>query len=227
LSKIRALIFDFDGLILDTEGPEYQSWSEIYREHGCQLDLDVWATCVGTSDVFDPYADLEARYGRPIDRERVRIARRRRNDELLALEALRPGIAGYVAEARERGLKLAVASSSKVPWVEGHLERLGIRPHFDHLSCYDGINPAKPDPYLYRAALAALDVAADEAIAIEDSPNGVLAANRAGIFCIAVPNLLTAQLPLDHADMRLGSLEDLPLEDLLARLEERASKVGI
>lgn len=218
MRTIRAIIFDFDGLILDTEGPEYQSWTEMYQEHGCELDLETWAVCVGTANVFDPYAELERRYGQPIDRERVRALRRQRNDELIALESVRPGITDYLIEGRRLGLKLGVASSSTRSWVGGHLERLGIIDNFHCLRCVDDVKQAKPDPELYLAALDALGVAAHEAIAIEDSPNGILAANRAGIYCVAVPNALTSQLPLDHADLRLASLTDLPLAQLLKRI---------
>jgi HAD superfamily hydrolase (TIGR01509 family) len=112
-------------------------------------------------------------------------------------------------------MRLAVASSSPRSWVGGHLERLGIIDHFDHLRCADDVRQVKPDPELYLAALAALGVAAHEAIALEDSPNGVLAAKRAGLFCVAVPNSLTRQMPLDHADRLVDSLADLPLQDLV------------
>lgn len=73
----------------------------------------------------------------------------------------------------------------------------------------------------YLAVLDALNVCGKQAIALEDSPNGVRAAQRAGIFCVAIPNLVTSQLPLEHADMRLASLDEMPLEQLLAKVEEK------
>jgi HAD superfamily hydrolase (TIGR01509 family) len=212
-----AIIFDFDGLILDTEGPEFQTWSEIYAAHGARLDLATWAVCIGTANAFDPYADLEARIGHPIRHDEVRAERRQRNNELLALQGVQPGVVDYIERAKELGLGLGVASSSHRSWVAGHLERLGLLESFDFLSCADDVARVKPDPELYLRALTALGVAADQAIALEDSPNGILAAKRAGIFCVAVPNPLTSQLPLDHADLRLGSLADVRLDDLLAR----------
>ena len=111
---IRAIIFDFDGLILDTEYPEYQSWEEVFAAHGCALALDDWAAGIGRSvyaQSFDPYAHLEAQLRRPIERERIRQARRERYAELVAAQAIRPGVEAYVAEARRLGLKLGVASS--------------------------------------------------------------------------------------------------------------------
>jgi beta-phosphoglucomutase-like phosphatase (HAD superfamily) len=76
----------------------------------------------------------------------------------------------------------------------------------------------KPDPALYRAVLDAIGVQASDAVALEDSPNGVMAAKRAGMACVAVPNALTARLDLSAADVRLTSLAEVSLGDLLARL---------
>ena len=211
----RALIFDFDGLILDTETPEFQAWTEIYEDHGVQLDFETWAVCIGTAGTFDPYDELERRLGGPIDRGSIRTRRRRRNQELLDVESVRPGVLDYVTEARERGMRLAVASSSPLSWVGGHLERLGIMSLFDHVRTADDVRQVKPDPELYLTALAALGVEAGEAIALEDSPNGVLAAKRAGLYCVAVPNALTRRLTFEHADLRVDSLGDLPLQRLL------------
>lgn len=215
-SPIRALIFDFDGLILDTEGPEFQTWSEIYAEHGCELDFDLWATCIGTSDVLDPYAELERLLAGPIDRDAIRTRRRARNQALLDQLGPRPGIVEYLEQARERGMRIGVASSSPRSWVAGHLERLGLLNSFHALACGDEVPIVKPDPALYRLALEKLGVDAAETIALENSPNGVLAAKRAGLLCVAVPNDLTRRLSLDHADKVLASLAELPLADLLA-----------
>jgi HAD superfamily hydrolase (TIGR01509 family) len=212
---IRALVFDFDGLILDTEGPEFQSWQEIYAANGCTLTFSKWALGIGTLNGFDPYADLEAQLGRPIDRGAVRTERRRRFAELIAGEPVRPGVEDYLAQARRLGLKLAIASSSPREWVTGHLSRLQLIDQFDCLRCADDVRQVKPDPELYQSALVALRAEANEAVALEDSPNGILAAKRAGLYCVAVPNALTRQLSLDHADLTMSSLEDLPLERLL------------
>jgi HAD superfamily hydrolase (TIGR01509 family) len=213
----RALVFDFDGLILDTEGPEFQAWQEIYTAHGCHLALETWAACIGTRDAFDPYADLAARAGRALDTAAIRTACEARVGELIAREAVRPGVRDYLDEARELGLGLAVASSSSRRWVVGHLERLGLADRFDALRCADDVPRVKPDPDLYFAALDALGAPPAAAIALEDSPNGVLAAKRAGLFCVAVPNPVTARLDLNAADMRVASLDELPLPALLRR----------
>jgi HAD superfamily hydrolase (TIGR01509 family) len=216
-TRIRALIFDFDGLILDTEGPEFQAWSEVFTAHGHVLDLVEWSRNIGTVDTFDPHLHLEILLGRALEREEIRARRRQRSRELIAAQTVLPGVAEYLADAKRLGLKVSVASSSPRSWVAGHLERLGLIAHFDCLRCGDEVEVVKPDPALYQTALDLLGVSPEEAIAFEDSPNGILAAKRAGLFCVAVPNGVTGQLDVSHADLRLGSLAELSLEQLLAR----------
>jgi HAD superfamily hydrolase (TIGR01509 family) len=211
----RGLIFDFDGLILDTESPEFTSWRDIFAEHGGVLSLEAWAVCIGTADVFDPCAHLEAQLRRPVDRDALRAERRRRSDALIAAQVPLPGVVERLGEAMAMGMKLGVASSSSRDWVEGHLTRLGLAGHFACVRCSDHVERVKPDPALYRLALDGLGLRAEEAIAFEDSPNGVLAARRAGIFCVAVPNAATRELAFDGPDLRLTSLAELSLQEIV------------
>ena len=213
---IKALVFDFDGVILDTEGPEYQSWQEIYQAYGCSLSLPKWTEAIGTHDTFDPYDDIAQQLGRPIDRAAVRAKQRTRFAELMADQAMLPGVERYISKARELGLKLGLASSSSRRWVTGHLAQLKLEAYFDSIKCADDVERTKPDPAVYLATLQALKVKAHEAIALEDSPNGVLAAKRAGIFCVAAPNAMTQQMSFDLADLQISSLVELSLEKLLS-----------
>ena len=215
---IRALLFDFDGLIVDTETPSYASWQEVYREHGQELPLDRWAAIIGTIGGFEPLDYLEELHG-PVDREAVRTRRREHELELLEIEDLRPGILDYLEEAERRGLKTAIVSSSSREWVDRHLIRLERAEHFDEIVTADhDPERSKPRPTLYLEALDRLGVAAGEAIAFEDSPNGVKAAKAAGIFTVAVPNGVTVALGLDEADLLLESLAELSLRELLERV---------
>ena len=215
---MKLLVFDFDGLILDTEVPVYDAWQEIYGEHGVELAFEKWAECIGTADTFDPCVDLQAALGRTLDAAALLERHRARTDALIAAQAVLPGVREYVDEAARLGLALGVASSSSRRWVEGHLTRLGLRNAFQAIRCADDVPRVKPDPALYRAVVDVLGVPPGEALALEDSPNGVLAAKRAGLTCVAVPNPLTARLDLSAADLRLSSLAELPLTALLARL---------
>lgn len=216
---IRGLVFDFDGLILDTEVPEFRAWCDVYQHYGAALDLSAWAVCIGTSSsAFDAHAHLEAQLGRSLDRDVLRSAQRSRWAELIAAEVTLPGVEAYLVAARRLGLKVGLASSSTRDWVAGHLARLGLLTYFDCLKCRDDVGRTKPDPLPYTAALAALDLRPDEAVALEDSPNGILAARRAGMFVVAVPNAVTGRLDLQQADLIVPSLGDLPLETLIARV---------
>jgi len=210
-------VFDFDGLILDTEEPVYRSWLEVYQAHGEELPFERWVQIVGsTTTGFHPQYHLEERLGRPLPKEVLdrRIGRR---TEMILAQAVLPGVVQHLDAARERGLKLGVASSSTREWVAGHLARLGILERFECLRCRDDVANAKPEPDLYLAVLECLGVDASEAIAIEDSPNGVAAAKRAGMRCVAIPNSITARLDLSEADITLTSLAELTLGQLLER----------
>jgi HAD superfamily hydrolase (TIGR01509 family) len=222
--QVRAFLFDFDGLLLDTELASRAGWELLYREHGHELPTDLWATVVGTTHApFDPMAHLEELVGEPLEREALNERRYAHEIALIEAEELRPGIAEYLAAARRHGLRRAIVSSSPREWVDMHLERLEEAVGWDAI-CTADRDPAraKPSPTLYLEALEALDVEAREAVAFEDSPNGVLAAKAAGIFCVAVPNEVTRDLGLDEAgaDLVLDSLADLPPEALFRQLAE-------
>jgi HAD superfamily hydrolase (TIGR01509 family) len=221
--RVRAFLFDFDGLILDTELASRAGWELVYREHGQELPPERWASLVGTLGDWDPMAHLEELVGEPLAHEAVNERRRSHELALIDAEELRPGIADYLAWARRNGLKRAIVSSSNRGWVDGHLQRLEQAVGWDAILTADGDpSRAKPEPTLYREALEVLGVAASEAVAFEDSPNGVRAAKAAGIYCVAVPNEVTRELGLDEAgaDLVLDSLADLPPGELLARLAE-------
>lgn len=221
---IRALVFDFDGLIVDTEIPIFRVWQRIYRERGQELPLDRWLTTIGTASAgFDPARELGVRTGEKFDPRVLKGLERLYYQEATAMQQLLPGVAEYMAAARQLGLKTAVASSSSRKWVMEHLERFGIGGHFDAIVCREDVERTKPDPELYRTALQRLEVKPAEAIALEDSTNGIQAAKAAGLFCVAVPNPLTADLDLSEADLRLVSLEAMPLRALLDTVKGTAA----
>jgi HAD superfamily hydrolase (TIGR01509 family) len=216
---IRALVFDFDGLILETETPAYDTWAEIYKEHGQELPLDRWFDYIGREGGFFDAADhLAALIGEGFDRDAARARRDARKTELIAVLDVMVGVREYVADAKRLGLRLAVASSSSRKWVVGHLERLRLRAEWDAVLTRDDVARTKPAPDLYLAAVNALGVAPNEAVAFEDSMNGIAAAKEAGLLCVAVPNALTARMDLSRADLKLVSLAETPLEELLAVL---------
>ena len=219
---IRGLIFDFDGLIIDTEMPDFASWQEMFAEHGAELPREMWSPLIGHAIAsFDIYDYLEQQAGRPIDRDDVRARRRARYLQMIEAQAILPGVEEWIREAKARGMKVGLASASNTEWVVGHLERLGLHVHFDTVKTRDDVPVGKPDPAVYRAALDALGLTAAEAVAFEDSMNGIAAAKAAGLFCVTIPNAMTHDLDLSAADLRLESLAHLSLDELLAEVERR------
>lgn len=214
---IRALVFDFDGLILETETPAYQAWVEVYREFGHELPRELWLEYIGREGGwFDALEYLERLIGPRDDRDAIEKRRDARKTELVMAVAETAGLRALLADAQARELRLAVCSSSTPKWVLGHLGRLDLLAFFDHIQCRDRPElRAKPAPDLYLAACAGLGVRPDEAIAFEDSRNGMLAAQAAGMRCVVVPNELTIAMDLDGADHRFESLSAISLQELL------------
>jgi len=214
---IRGIIFDFDGLIVDTEWSIYQSWLEIFDSFNAALPLEQWTSIIGTSEHehFDPFDLLERQVGRTLDRQILRQKRQDRELELVRAQPILPGVEEILKTARAQNLKLGIASSSDRNWVAGNLTRLDLLAYFDVIHTSDDVERTKPDPALYLLALQSLGLSPGEAIVFEDSPHGVKAAKEAGIFTVAVPNPLTARLDLARADMVLGSLAELSLMDLV------------
>ena len=215
----KALLFDFDGTLVDTESLDLRTWGEVFEAHGVSVPVDRFALRIGTLTGPDELDELDALLEAPCDRDAVVATRRRRELELLELEPLRPGVRELLEEARELGLSLGIVSSSSRSWIDRNLRRLGLLDGWATTVCADGdTTRCKPSAALYLEALDALGVEAGEAIAIEDSPNGIAAARAAGIFCVAFPNDVTRGLDLSQADLLLESFEDVSLGELLARV---------
>lgn len=218
---IRALLFDFDGTIVDTEICDYQAWRTVYNFYGFDLPLEIWSPGFhGAVEQFDPYKELEARLGRPLQRHTIRHQHEQFESECISRQGLLPGVAATLAVARQRGIKAAVVSSETGAWVANHLGRFELGDSFDCVCCADDTHHLKPEPDLYLLALTRLGVAASEAVAIEDSPNGILAARRAGLYCVAVPNPITRQFDLSQANITISSLAEMPFEQLIALRED-------
>lgn len=224
LVKTKALLFDFDGLILDTETPEFHVWQAIYREYGQEIALEQWGMMVGGfgRGMFDAAGRLAGLVGDGLKPDELRARHRSESDALTLLQPILPGVTDYLDEARHLGLRLAIASSSPHSWVDTHLTRLGLASRFDVILCSEDVPPGrtKPHPDLFLKALGVFGLQAGEAIVFEDSPNGVAAARAAGIPVVAVPNPLTTLLGVDGADLSVPSLGTIPLTNLLNQLHK-------
>ena len=216
---IAAVVFDFDGLVLDTEVPVYASWCAAFEAHGAAPPtLEEWSAEIGTAGGLDLDAWLLERATRPVDLDAMHGARRAHRDQLLDRERVRAGVEAWIDEAEAAGLGVAIASSSPSEWVLEHLERLALRHRFTHVVNAGGALRAKPAPDTYLEACARLGVDAHDALAVEDSPNGIAAAKAAGLTCVTVPNTITEGLDLSAADLQLSSLAERTLAAVLDQL---------
>ena len=214
--KLQALIFDFDGLILDTETPEVRVWQDIFREHGHELPVDEWAKTIGGYGIstYDAAVHLSQLTG--LDPAPLRARYRSESDSVIHASPILPGVMDLLDAAADRNVRRAVASSSPHSWVDSHLSRLGIADRFDRVICSEDVAPGrtKPNPDLFLLAAERLKVQKDAAVIFEDSPNGVRAAKSAGIFVVAVPNPLTIRLGVDGANLTVNSLAEVTLDQL-------------
>jgi HAD superfamily hydrolase (TIGR01509 family) len=219
---LRALIFDFDGLIVDSETPEYLAWQAVYARHGWPFPLEPWLANIGRADSpFDPLARFrEPDSPMPPDEARALWREHRTRLEQDFLSPL-PGVVSLLRAARAAGLRTAVASSSRVVRVRQDLETLGLAPSFDVVAGGDEVPQAKPAPDVYRLAAKRLGVAERDCVALEDSEHGVRAAKAAGMWCIAVPSEMTRSLDFSAADMVVASLADVDLDALAALIARR------
>jgi len=212
---LQAILFDFDGLILDTEYPIYEAWREDYLAHGHELPLEIYSACVGSDfNRFDPKSHLESLVGSAIDWSDRDPWRERNALERVRQLAPLPGVVELIDAASAAGIACAVASSSPRSWVEGHLDRLGLLHRFGTIRCLEDVRAPKPEPDLFLAALSGVGVPAANAIVLEDSKNGLIAALSAGIGCVAVPNRVTAHLDFTGAKAVLPSLDGVTPEVL-------------
>ena len=219
---IKALLFDFDGLILDTETTEFLVWQKIYREYGQEMLPETWGQVIGGYGIsnFDGAEHLAGLGGGGLDSLELHARYRSESDALILQQPVLPGVLDYLEDARRLGLRLAVASSSPHSWVDTHLVRLGLADRFEAIICGDDVPPGrtKPHPDLFLKALAALGVKAEQAIVFEDSPNGINAARAAGIYVVSIPNPITTLLNTDGANLTLDSLAQISLQDLLIQV---------
>ncbi|QKW13632.1 HAD family phosphatase [Verrucosispora sp. NA02020] len=222
---VKALIFDFDGLLMDTETTRLDSWRWEWRRHGLELDPAGFFADHG-GDANEPrYAALAATVGPAYDRESSHALRMAYRAELNAALEPAPGIVGWLDRAAELGIRLAVASSSPVTHVGAMLDRAGLRERFEVLATGEEVDAHKPDPAVYLLTLQRLGLPAQEAVAFEDTAHGVAAAHAAGLHCVAVPNPHADHARFTAADLLLASATDLSLDAVMAALAGQAGRL--
>jgi HAD superfamily hydrolase (TIGR01509 family) len=211
---IRAFVFDFDGLILDTETPLIDAYGEVHGRHGVPFDRTLFLRSVGHADyAFDPWHG----FSQHSDRAALELERRACKDELMLRQPVLPGVLALLDAARAADIRVGLASNSHHEWVDGHLTRLGLFERFEFIACREDAHSPKPEPDLYRLALNRFGLRGHEAIAFEDSHAGSLAAKRANLWVVAAPNESTAHHDFSHVDLRVTSLAEVTLDSLIDR----------
>jgi putative hydrolase of the HAD superfamily len=213
---IDALVFDFDGLLMDTETTSLLVWQHEWAQHGLELDAATFFAPHGGDMIEQRYTALAAAVGPGYDRAASHARRLAHRDSLHAKLELAPGTAAWLDDAARLGLRLAIASSSPRDWVSSHLTRVGCLDRFEHLACGDEVSGAKPDPGVYLLALRRLGVLAGRAVAFEDTVHGVAAARSAGLRCVAIPHQHADPARFTAADVVLRSAADLSLDSVIA-----------
>lgn len=205
---IKAVIFDFDGTIIDTETIWFEVYKEVFKEKfNVELPLEEFVKVIGTTDeVLYQYIENQVRK-KIKPREINELANQRFLHKKGILE-VREGVKEKLDEAKELGLKIGLASSSSREWVEGFLRQFNLWSYFSVIKTKEDVTKVKPDPALYIKALEELEVEPQEALAIEDSANGAMAAVEAGMKCIVIPNQVTAFLTFHEKVMRSESFID-------------------
>jgi len=215
---VDAVVFDFDGLLMDTESTSLASWQQLWRWHGLELDTGTFFADHGGDVSETRYAELAAAAGPAFDRVTSHTRRLAYRDQLNASLRLLPGIGDWLSQASGLGLRLAVATSSQRGWASRHLDGCGSLAAFEFLACGDEVARPKPDPGVYLLALERLGLPADRVVAVEDSPHGVAAAQAAGLRCVAIPNQHADPARFAHADLLLPSAAELALDEVLRAL---------
>ncbi|MBQ8517114.1 MAG: HAD-IA family hydrolase [Akkermansia sp.] len=206
----HGIIFDFDGVIVDTEWVIYQSWVRLYAREGQEISVQTYSPCLGAGySRWNPADYLERLTGKTYDWDKETAERQAWLEAELARSGLMPGVRELMDFCHARRIGMTVASSSSRRWVAGWLQRLGIEQEFKGVFCRTDGYPVKPDPALFHAAQKCLGLPAQDCLIIEDSENGVRSARNAGIPCAAIPNRMTEVGDFSQATYRFDSLAEL------------------
>lgn len=206
----KGIIFDFDGVLVDTEWAIYQSWVHLYAREGQEISIATYAPCLGAGySHWDPAAHLEKLTGKKYDWEKETPARQAMLEADLERSGLMDGALELLDWCAEQGIGLTVASSSSRRWVQGWLEKLGIYDRFAGVFTRTDGYPVKPNPALFEAAQQCLGLEKVDCLIIEDSENGTIAALNAAIPCVAIPNRMTESSSFSRAAYRSASLRSL------------------
>jgi putative hydrolase of the HAD superfamily len=215
----KAVIFDFDGLILDTETLHVEIYQEMFNDHNIEFPYLEWIKNIGSKSTFTIFDLLERELvSEKVDRELWKVQNQQKFSERVSALEARPGVIEYLNAAKAEGLRIGLASSSNREWVTNHLSNLNLIDYFETIRTSDDVELVKPDPALYKLAVEDLGVLPSECLAFEDSVNGAMAAIEAGLTCIIVPNHTTRHLEFPKVKQRLSSMDDVSFSQLIKEM---------
>ena len=201
-SDIKAVLFDFDGLILDTEWPIYTSWLRLYQREGQDLPVQMYAQCIGSGfHTWSPEAYLEELTAKEFDWDKENAARQLELEADIETQELLPGIRESLIQLKEKKIICAVVSSSSHQWVDRWIAHHQLDEFFLTTVCREDAKQIKPAPDLYLEGAKQVGVEPAQCLVIEDSQNGILAGDEAGMRTVVAPSRLT-----DHYSFELASL---------------------
>ncbi len=224
MSRLASVLFDFDGVVLDSETPEFESHRRVFARCGAELTVEEWCEGIGVwNEAHEErwHARLCERSTHAPDWPAFDAERRRHFRALISREPM-PGVAALLDALDAAGVPAAIASTAPARWVHEAAERIGLRRRFQAIVTGDDVARRKPAPDVYVEALRRLKADAAASIAIEDSCPGIASAKGAGLTVVAVPHWLTARHDLSAADLRVASATALTvgrLEELLLTIE--------
>ncbi|MFJ7978282.1 HAD family hydrolase [Peribacillus sp. JNUCC 23] len=216
---IKAVIFDFDGLILDTETVWYEAYKETMGFYKSDLPLEHFVKCIGT-DNTELHEFFKEQLGESCNIEEIETRAKSLHKVKMETSQARVGVKDYLEEAKKLGYRIALASSSTKEWVTHYLGELGLLNYFEVMITGDEVDKVKPAPDLYLKAIEVLNIHATEAVAFEDSLNGLQSALNAGLKCVIVPNPVTEALAFENHHLRLSSMKEKSLIDVIKLIEQ-------
>ncbi|GGP07043.1 HAD family hydrolase [Oceanobacillus neutriphilus] len=215
---IKAAIFDFDGLILDTETAWFDAYKEVLRsQFQFDLPLGEFVKCVGSDDTI-LFSYLQNKLNSQLNVQSIRDEARKLHSQFVRDAKAREGVTDYLKDAKDEGLTVALATSSTTEWATTHLTNLNLLSYFDFLVTQDMVERVKPAPDIFLKTLEKLDLEAREAVVFEDSLNGLIAAQEVDLPTVIIPNPVTAALPFENYHLKLNSMTDMPLHEILKTL---------
>lgn len=216
---IKAVIFDFDGLILDTETAWYEAYKETMGFYKSDLPLEQFVKCIGTDDT-ELHKFFKKQLGESYNIEEIEARAKSLHKIKMKTTQAREGVKDYLEEAKKLGYKIALASSSTKDWVTNYLGELELLNYFEVIITGDDVDKVKPAPDLYLKTIEVLNIHSTEAVTFEDSLNGLQSALNAGLRCVIVPNPVTEDLVFENHHLRLKSMVEMSLTDVIKLFEQ-------